>query len=330
MKVLVSGGAGYIGSHAAWKLLERGNEVLVLDSLELGHQETIDKFKEKFPGKISFQKLDLKDREAVLAASKEWRDVEAVIHFAAYSQVGESVKAPEKYYRNNVVGTLNLLETLVEKGIKRLVFSSTAATYGMPSVEFITEETETKPINPYGASKLMVERILEDFSLAHGLSSIRLRYFNVAGALKSGEIGEKHDPETHLVPLVLKTALGQRESVTIFGEDYETPDGTCIRDYIHVEDLIDAHLLALDWLSKNTGTDYMNLGTRGGSSVKEIIDLCKKVSGVDFKVEKGERRAGDPPRLVADSSKAKKVLGWEPKRSLEEIIQSAWNWHRKN
>jgi len=253
-----------------------------------------------------------------------------VIHFAAYSLVGESMENPGKYYENNVGGSLNLFEGMIKTGVKKIVFSSTAAVYGEPDVELIKEDTPTEPINPYGNSKFTVEKILEDFHKAHGLNSVRLRYFNVAGDSKTGLIGEAHNPETHLIPLVLQAAVGVRDKIMIFGDDYKTPDGTCIRDYIHVEDLIDAHLLALDYLEENKMTEYINLGTEGGSSVKEIVELCKKVTGVDFKVEIGERRPGDPDRLVADSSKAKKILGWKPKRSLEDTIGSAWNWHKNN
>lgn len=330
MKVLVTGGAGYIGAHAVLALLSRGDEVVVFDSLVLGYEEAVKRMSSKFPGKLAFFKGDLKNKKDVEKLFSENKEIEAVIHFAAYSQVGESMKDPGKYYENNVYGSLNLFEQMVKEGIKKIVFSSTAATYGEPDVELIKEDTPTKPINPYGNSKLAVERILEDFYKAHELSSIRLRYFNVAGDSESGLIGEAHNPETHLIPLVLQTAAGIRDKITIFGEDYDTPDGTCIRDYIHIEDLIDAHLLALDHLKENKTTEYINLGTQGGSSVKEIVELCKKVTGVDFKVEIGERRPGDPDRLVADSSKAKDVLGWEPKRTLEDTISSAWNWHKNN
>lgn len=330
MKVLVTGGAGYIGAHAVLGLLSRGDEVVVFDSLALGYEKAVKRMSKKYPGKLSFLKGDLKNKEDVSRLFSEHKDIEAVIHFAAYSLVGESMKNPGKYYENNVGGSLNLFEGMVKAGVKKIVFSSTAATYGEPEVELIKEDTPTEPINPYGNSKLTVEKILEDFYKAYGLNSIRLRYFNVAGDSETGLIGEAHDPETHLIPLVLQAAAGVREKIIIFGDDYNTPDGTCIRDYIHVEDLIDAHLLALDYLEKNKTTEYINLGTQGGSSVKEIVELCKKVTGVDFKVEIGERRAGDPDRLVADSSKAKKILGWKPKRSLEDIISSAWSWHKNN
>jgi UDP-glucose 4-epimerase len=327
MKVLVVGGAGYIGSHMVERLLDLGNEVVVFDSLELGHKEVA----ERLGGEISLFKGDLRKKEDIKNCFKDNPDIEAVVHFAAKSLVGESVEKPEIYYENNVGGSLNLFSAMVEAGVKKIVFSSTAAVYGEPDVKIITEDIVKKPINPYGSSKLFVEQILEDMNKAYGLSSFRLRYFNVAGASSSGLIGEDHHPETHLIPLVLQAALGKREKIVIFGDDYDTEDGTCVRDYIHVEDLIEAHILALNYLSKNEGvSEYVNLGSERGYSVKEVVETVKKVVGVDFKVELGERRAGDPPRLVASSRKAFEKLGWKVDKSLEDMVTGAWKWYKQN
>ena len=330
MKILVTGGAGYIGSHAVLALLQRGNDVIVFDSLELGHSQAIDRINSSFESKVELFQGDLKNKKDLDDLFKKHEGIDGVVHFAAYSLVGESVKDPKKYYQNNVCGSLNLFTAMLENDVKNVVFSSTAATYGEPESIPIKEDDRQEPINPYGWSKLMIEKIFDDFHVAYGMRSLRLRYFNAAGASRSADIGEDHSPETHLIPICMQVALGQREKMYIFGEDYDTEDGTCIRDYIHVEDLIDAHLLALDKMQKEDICDYMNLGTQNGLSVLQIVDKCKEISGIDFSVEIGKRRAGDPDKLVADASKAKKILGWEPKLGLDEIIKSAWNWHRKN
>lgn len=330
MKMLVTGGAGYIGSHAVLALLQRGDDVVVFDSLELGHSESVDRINSNFDKKAVLFQGDLKNHEDLGRLFKENEGIDGVMHFAAYSLVGESVKEPEKYYRNNVGGSLNLFNAMREHDVRAIVFSSTAATYGEPESVPIKEDDRQEPINPYGQSKLMIEKILDDFHSAYGMRSLRFRYFNAAGASGSADIGEDHSPETHLIPICMQAALGQREKMYIFGEDYDTADGTCIRDYIHVEDLIDAHLLALDKMQQEDICDYMNLGTQNGLSVRQIVDKCKEISGVDFPVEIGERRAGDPDKLVADASKAKSLLGWEPKSGLAEIISSAWNWHSRN
>lgn len=330
MKILVTGGAGYIGSHAVLALLQRGDEVVVFDNLELGYSESIDRINSNFRnGAVLFQG-DLKNTGDLNRMFDEYPAIDGVLHFAAYSLVGESMKNPQRYYKNNVCGSLNLFTAMVEHNVSRIVFSSTAAVYGEPETVPIREDDRQKPINPYGKSKLMIEGILDDFFTAYGLNSIRLRYFNAAGASRTVDIGESHKPETHLIPITMQAALGSREKMYIYGEDYNTPDGTCIRDYIHVEDLIDAHLLALDKMVETEICDYFNLGTQEGLSVRQIIEKCKEVTGVDFTVEIGERRVGDPDKLVADASKAKEVLGWEPKLGLDEIIESAWKWHQNN
>jgi UDP-glucose 4-epimerase len=320
--ILVVGGAGYIGSHLVKELVQR-MPVVVLDSLSTGYEHLVDE-------KAIFVKGDLGDKE-LLSHLFETYDIKGVMHFAANSLVGESVVEPLKYYKNNVAATLNLLETMVKHHVNNFIFSSTAATYGIPNTDFITEDTPTNPINPYGRSKLMVEQILSDFAEAYGLNYVVLRYFNAAGAHESGMIGEKHDPETHLIPIVLQHLLGEREKISVFGTDYDTPDGTCIRDYIHVTDLAHAHILALEALLEGKiKTATYNLGNGKGYSVKEVIEMCEKVTGRKATIEYTDRRPGDPAQLVASSEKIYRELGWKASYQLEEIISSAWKWHLKN
>ena len=322
--ILVTGGAGYIGSHAVKALIGAGYEVIVLDNLVYGHRELVEEVL-----KVELIVGDINDRPLLdkLFAS---RNIAAVMHFSAYAYVGESVTDPAKYYRNNVVGTLTLLEAMIAASIKQFVFSSTCATYGVPHTVPITEDHSQNPINPYGATKLMVERILQDFDVAYGLKSVYFRYFNAAGADPTGLLGEDHNPETHLLPLVLMAALGKRDSVAIFGTDYPTPDGTCIRDYIHVTDLADAHILGLEYLLNGGNTSVFNLGNGQGFSVKEAIDTARVVTGREIKVVMSDRRPGDPPILVGSSDKARNILGWEPKYpALKEILTHAWKWHQQ-
>lgn len=322
MRVLVTGGAGYIGSHVVKALRDAGHDVAVLDNLSLGHRAAVQ-------GVPLFQ-ADLLDRPAL-----DWlfsaHPVEAVLHFAALSQVGESQRQPGRYALNNVGGTATLLEAMLQAGCRLVVFSSTAAVYGAPETMPITEEAPLEPTNTYGETKLFVERLLRRFSEAHGLHSIALRYFNAAGAGPGGELGEDHDPETHLIPLVLSAALGHRPAIEIFGTDYETPDGTCIRDYIHVTDLAQAHLLALEALAGGAGTTAYNLGNGAGFSVREVIAAAGQVTGREIPVREATRRPGDPPRLVASAARAEAELGWRPKLAeLETIIGTAWEWHRRH
>lgn len=321
--ILVTGGVGYIGSHLVMALLEKGEDVIVFDSLEIGHQETIDILKKY--GNLKFVKGNLKnidDIRGVFLVNK----IDSVVHFAAYSQVAESVLNPQKYYYNNVYGTLNLLNAMLEFSVKKIVFSSTAATYGEPIYTPIDEKHPQMPINPYGNSKLMIEKILDDYDKAYGMKSVRLRYFNVAGADSQGRIGEWHEPETHLIPNVLK-ATSEKE-FKMFGDDYETKDGTCIRDYINVEDLAQAHIKAIEYLNNGGVTNFFNLGTNDGSSVKEVFSACEKVKGENIPVEVCPRRAGDPAVLVADNKKAKEVLNWQPKNNLEHSIKTASDWEK--
>ncbi|MEO2076850.1 MAG: UDP-glucose 4-epimerase GalE [Bacillus sp. (in: firmicutes)] len=318
--ILVVGGAGYIGSHLVKELVEK-EEVVVLDNLSTGHREAVD-------SRAIFVKGDLGNEEDLQMVFRSY-PIKAVMHFAAYSLVGESVVDPLKYYENNVASTLTLLKVMMKFNVKNFIFSSTAATYGIPEVELIDETSATAPINPYGQSKLMVEQILADFSKSYGLNYVVLRYFNAAGAHKSAVIGESHDPETHLIPIVLQQLLGQREKVSVFGTDYDTPDGTCIRDYIHVTDLAEAHIRALEaLLAGKKSAEVYNLGNGLGYSVKEVIETCEKVTGVKANVEMADRRAGDPARLVASSQKIFTELGWKAERNLEQIIADAWNWHQ--
>ncbi|MFZ2464457.1 MAG: UDP-glucose 4-epimerase GalE [Caldibacillus thermoamylovorans] len=320
MKILVLGGAGYIGSHAVYQLIDQGYEVVVVDNLQTGHREAIHP-------QATFYEGDIRNREFLNEVFQK-EEIKGVIHFAANSLVGESMENPLKYYDNNVYGTQVLLEAMIAANVKHIVFSSTAATYGEPEAVPITEEMVTAPTNTYGETKLAMEKMMKWCEQAHGLNYVALRYFNVAGARSTGEIGEDHDPETHLIPVVLQTALGKREYVTVFGEDYPTKDGTCIRDYIHVEDLIDAHILALQYLLNGGKSDVFNLGSNQGFSVKEIIDMARKVTEREIPAQMGERRAGDPSVLIASSEKAKRILGWKPSRTnIERIITDAWNWH---
>ncbi|EZP75257.1 UDP-glucose 4-epimerase [Parageobacillus genomosp. 1] len=320
--ILVVGGAGYIGSHLVKELVEK-EQVIVLDNLSTGHRYLVDDCAVFVQGDLG-NKADL---EPIF----EKYPIQAVMHFAANSLVGESMVNPLKYYQNNVAATLTLLETMLKYNVKNFIFSSTAATYGIPNVELITEDCPTNPINPYGRSKLMIEQILSDFASAYGLNYVVLRYFNAAGAHESGEIGEDHNPETHLIPIVLQHLLGQRDKISVFGTDYDTPDGTCIRDYIHVTDLAKAHILALEaLLSGKKKTAIYNLGNGLGYSVKEVIETCEKVTGRKAVIEYTDRRPGDPARLVASSQKIYEELGWKAVYSLEQIIESAWKWHSRN
>ena len=321
MNVLVCGGAGYIGSHTVYELIERGHSVVVVDSLIKGHKAAVHNDAKFYLG-------DIRDEEFMDKVFKE-NNIDAVIDFAAFSLVGESVNEPFKYYENNVYGTLKLLEAMERAGVKKIVFSSTAATYGEPENDIIVESDKTNPTNPYGETKLTVEKMLKWADNAYGIKFVALRYFNAAGAHISGKIGEDHSPETHLIPIILQTALGQREKMFIFGDDYDTPDGTCVRDYIHVTDLADAHIKALEKLFKTNESGIYNLGNGKGFSVKEVIEMAKKVTGKEFKVEIEARRNGDPSTLIASSEKAIKELGWKPKfNTLDKIIETAWNWHK--
>ena len=321
MNILVVGGAGYIGSHMIRRLDQAGHQVVVLDNLSTGFAEAVT------VGKLIVGELaDQSAVEQILGDHK----IDAVMHFAACALVGESVADPAKYYQNNVIAACRLLEAMRRTGVKKIVFSSTCATYGIPQTIPITEEEPQRPVNPYGFTKLVFERALADYAHAYGLGFAALRYFNAAGASPSGAIGEDHDPESHLIPIVLQVALGQRTHVTIFGDDYPTPDGTCIRDYIHVDDLGAAHLLALEKIEAGKGL-RVNLGTGNGFSVQEVIQTCRDVTGIDIPVEIGERRPGDPPELVADPTLAKELLGWEPEyRDVRSIVETAWNWHRSH
>jgi len=319
--ILIVGGAGYIGSHINKELTKKGFETVVFDSLVKGHQEAV-KWGEFFQGDLA----NIEDLRQVFSKYK----IDAVLHFAAFIEVGESVKDPQKYYQNNVKNTLNLFQVMLENDVKKIIFSSTAATFGNPQYTPIDEKHPQIPINPYGQAKLMVEKILADYDFAYGLKYVALRYFNACGADLDNEIGENHTPESHLIPLILDAAIGKREDIKIFGTDYPTPDGTCVRDYVHVTDLAQAHILALQYLLDGNDSNSFNLGNGKGFSVKEVIDTAKKVTGVNFKVTEVERRAGDPPELVADSTKAKQVLKWQPQYAdLETIVKSAWAWHQK-
>jgi UDP-glucose 4-epimerase len=322
--VLVTGGAGYIGSHAVLALQNAGYEVVVFDNLVYGHRDIVENVL-----KVELIEGDTNDRELldrVFAA----RPFSAVMHFAAYAYVGESVTYPDKYYRNNVIGTLTLLEAMVAAGIKSFVFSSTCATYGVPKIVPIPEDHPQDPINPYGATKLMVERILADFDQAYDFKSVAFRYFNAAGADPGGQLGEDHQPETHLIPLVLMAALGKQDAISILGTDYPTPDGTCIRDYIHVTDLAEAHVLGLNYLLQGGQSQRFNLGNGNGFSVREVIEMARKVTGRSINAIECDRRPGDPPALVGSAEKARSLLGWNPQYAdLEQILSHAWQWHQK-
>ena len=316
MKILVIGGAGYIGSVCAELLLDEGHEVAIFDNLSEGHRAAID-------SRAKFVEADLQDRQSIEKALSTQRP-EAVMHFAANALVGESMQNPSKYFRNNIANGLNLLDAMISAGIGKIIFSSTCAIFGPPERVPIDETMAMRPINPYGESKLAFEKILRWYGEIHGLKFVSLRYFNAAGA--SAKFGEDHRVETHLIPNVLKVALGEKPAVEIFGTDYETPDGTCIRDYIHILDLARAHILALGAAK----SDFYNLGTGGGSSVREVIDACRKITGRKIDIVEKARRPGDPPRLIASSEKIKRDLGWKPQfQSLDAIIDSAWKWHQK-
>jgi UDP-glucose 4-epimerase len=324
LNILVTGGAGYIGSHTVLALQNQGYHIIVLDNLIYGHRELI----EIFPA-VKLIVGDINDAQLLKNIFSTY-DITAVIHFAAYAYVGESITDPRKYYRNNVVGSLTLLEAMVDHGINKIVFSSTCATYGIPDTIPITEDQLQNPINPYGTSKLAVEKILLDFSQAYGFKSVIFRYFNAAGADPKGRVGEDHTPETHLIPLILYTALGKRSQINIYGTDYSTPDGTCIRDYIHVSDLAQAHILGLEYLLQGGNTNIFNLGNGNGFSVREMIETAQLVTNRSIKVLEGDRRPGDPPILVGSSTKAHRILGWQPQYPLaKDILHHAWSWHQK-
>lgn len=330
MQILVTGGAGYIGSHNVIALIQAGYDVVIFDNLELGHLEIVEALKQiQTEGKVvDFIKGDLQNLADIKAVFEKHK-IESVVHFAAYSQVAESVKNPQKYYYNNVYGTLNLLNAMLENGVKQIVFSSTAATYGEPVYTPIDEDHPQNPINTYGKTKLMIESIMDDYDKAYGLKSVRLRYFNVAGADSQGRVGEWHDPETHLIPNVLKSTFAGGKTFQMFGQDYDTKDGTCVRDYINVEDLAHAHVLALKYLQNGGVTSYFNLGTEEGNSVKEVFNCCEKVTGKSIPVEMCPRRQGDPATLIANNKKAKEVFGWIPEKTLEESVCSAYTWESK-
>ena len=321
MSVLICGGAGYIGSHTNKELNRRGYETVVLDNLIYGHREAV-----KWGRFVQGDLANEKDIEAAFDAADT--PVEAVIHFAAFAYVGESVADPEKYYFNNVANTLNLLRVMRRRGCDKIIFSSTCATYGEPERVPITEDMPQNPINPYGATKLTVERIFKDYAAAYSLKFAVLRYFNAAGADPDGEIGESHDPETHIIPLVLDAASGRRADIKVFGTDYNTPDGSCVRDYIHVTDLADAHVRALEHLKGGGENLFLNLGNERGTSVLELIDSVKRVTGRDFTVTPAPRRPGDPAILIGSRDKARRILGWEPRYAdIDTIVKTAWNWY---
>jgi UDP-arabinose 4-epimerase len=320
--ILVTGGAGYVGSHACKALAQRGYRPVVYDNLVYGHEAAVQW------GPL--ERGELADRARLDAVIAQYRP-QAVMHFAAFTFVGESIADPGKYYRNNVAGTLSLLEAMRDQGIGQLVFSSTAATYGTPEVVPIVESATKAPINPYGHSKLTAEQMIADFAMAHGLRGAALRYFNAAGADAEGEIGECHDPETHLIPLALQAVTGDTPPLTIFGDDYPTPDGTCIRDYIHVSDLASAHVAALERLGQREGFDAFNLGTGKGASIREVLQAVERVAGTAVPHSVGPRRPGDPAVLVSDPGKANRELGWTPRSSdLETIVSTAWAWHKRS
>ncbi len=321
MKVLVIGGAGYIGSNMVRKLLEKKHAPVVFDNLSTGHRRLV-------PKNVPFVKGDLRNFEQIRAALKKQK-IDAVMHFAAASLVGESVEKPLKYYDNNVLATTLLLKAMQETKVKTLIFSSTCAIFGEPKRVPIVEDDAKAPVNPYGQSKLMIETILRDHAKTSDFRYVALRYFNACGAHPSGEIGEMHDPEAHLIPNVLKVLTGEKKELQIFGDDYDTPDGTCVRDYVHVEDLASAHLAALEYLQAGKPSDAFNLGSGDGYSVKQIVSEVEKVTGRKVKVKIGRRRPGDPARLVADASKAANALGWKPVFGLGDIVRTAWTWEQK-
>ncbi len=323
MKVLVLGGAGYIGSHTVSELIDAGEEVVIADNLETGHIEAVHK-------DATFYQGDISDR-AFVDSVFEKEKIDGVIHFAANSLVGESMTDPLKYYDNNLNGTKVLLQSMVAHGVDKIVFSSTAATYGEPESIPILETDRTEPTNPYGETKLSMEKMMKWTGVAHGLRYVALRYFNACGAHVGGHIGEAHSPESHLIPLILQVPNGQREAINIFGDDYDTKDGTCVRDYIHVTDLAQAHILAMKYLMDGKESDVFNLGNGVGFTVKEVIEAARRVTGHPIPAVVAPRRGGDPAKLIASSAKAKEVLGWKPEHAdLEEIIETAWNWHKNH
>lgn len=322
MNILVTGGAGYIGSHTVRALLRAGYRPIIVDNFSRGHRSAI-------PEGVTYIEMDIADPK-VVGVLKEYA-IDGIMHFAAHSQVGESMVNPAIYYENNVVGSWHLIESARQAGVKHFVFSSTAAVYGEPEAVPITEDAKLQPTNVYGRTKLMIEQTLEDYSHIYGSTYVALRYFNAAGADASGDIGEDHSPETHLIPLVLAAALGQRDNITVYGTDYPTADGTCVRDYIHVSDLAQAHVLAMDYLLKGGASQVFNLGSGNGFSVKEIIEEAKAVTQIDFPVAYGERRPGDPGTLIASSQKIKTLLGWDPQYSeVKQVLADAWRWHKKH
>ena len=321
MAILICGGAGYIGSHTVRQLVDAGEEVIIADNLSTGHRAAIN------PA-VKFYECDIRDKTALQKIFVE-NKIEAVFHFAAFIEAGESVVRPLKYFSNNVCGMEILLEAMTEAGVDKIIFSSSAAVYGEPEKIPVDELDATVPVNPYGDSKLIMEMMMRRVSAAHGVRFVSLRYFNACGAIEDATIGEDHHPESHLIPLILQVPLGKRDHITIFGDDYPTPDGTCIRDYIHVVDLANAHICALNYLRKGGTSNFFNLGSGQGFSVKEIISTAEKVTAQKIKTELGSRRAGDPARLIASSDKAKKFLNWTPRfDDIEKIISTAWNWHR--
>ncbi len=328
--ILVTGGAGYIGSHNVIALIEAGYDVVIFDNLELGHIETVKTLQNiETKGRVvDFIKGDLQNPDDIKAVFAKHK-IDSVVHFAAYSQVAESVKNPRKYYYNNVYGTLNLLDAMLENDVKKIVFSSTAATYGEPEYVPIDENHPQVPVNTYGKTKLMIESIMDDYDKAYGLRSVRLRYFNVAGADSKNRVGEWHEPETHLIPNILKSTFSGGKTFQMFGDDYPTKDGTCVRDYINVEDLACAHVLALRYLENGGKTNYFNLGTTEGSSVKEVFGACESVTGKEIPLEVKSRREGDPAKLIADNQKAKTQLGWSPEKTLTDSISTAYSWEKK-
>lgn len=323
MPVLVCGGVGYIGSHAVHQLAAKGEAVVIVDNLQTGHRKALHP-------QAKFYEGDIREAEVLDKIFTE-NKIEAVIHFAANSLVGESMEKPLQYFNNNVYGMQVLLEAMVRHQVDKIVFSSTAAVYGEPGQVPVMEEDETCPTNTYGETKLTMEKMMKWVSRADGIRYVSLRYFNAAGALEDGSIGEDHHPETHLIPLILQVPLGRREHITVYGDDYATPDGTCLRDYIHVLDLADAHVLALEYLRRGGESNIFNLGSGRGFSVKEMIEAARKATGRDIKVEIGARRAGDPAQLIASSEKARIILGWKPRYTeVEAIIRTAWKWHRQH
>ena len=321
MKILVTGGAGYIGSHATYLLIERGFDVVVVDNLSTGHREAVHE-------KAKFYAGDIGDYKFISNVLKE-ENIDGVINFAAFSLVGESMENPYKYYENNVAKTNNLLKAMVDFDVKNIVFSSTAATYGEPKTIPILESDETNPTNVYGETKLSMEKMIKWYNKAYGLKYVCLRYFNVAGAHSSGEIGEAHNPETHLIPIILQVASGRRDKISVYGDDYDTKDGTCIRDYVHVIDLVDAHIKAIEYLFNGSESDVFNLGSGEGFTVYEMIEAARKVTGDEIPLVVAGRRAGDPAKLIASSEKAREILGWKPKfEDITKMIEDAWNWEQ--